>query len=305
MSAMGTSVSLSFSLFTFSTIFHFLSSSAHSSFPLRLSCYNFFLLPFLSYFPFLPSLLALSYLPFLSFIHLLSFLLLDDFPVNRCTCSQSTSCYNILQGHQQSTLWPANSTFFPRARIQFLLSSWSPPLPLELNWKSWMCNPGLPVKLSTFLHFLLSFSSLLFLFFHLQMGLQSVYPGQGRVLRPLSKHLHSHLNSWLPGCSSPRIMWIKRGPCLSTWVWKCHAPPEVHTKLPSSNTHNKTVWRMMNFFVILVMFYYKFNHVCQKCIFRLMDKVGFDILVKAEDRAATKKYFSICQIVFFINHSSL
>lgn len=27
--------------------------------------------------------------------------------------------------------------------------------------------------------------------------------GQGRALRPLSKHLHSHFNSWLPQFSSP------------------------------------------------------------------------------------------------------
>lgn len=92
----------------------------------------------------------------------------------------------------------ATSEFSPRARIQLLLFSWFPALPLSWTESHGCVIPVSLVKLSIFFfHFLLCFSV-----FHLQMDLEYVCLGQGRVLRPLSKHLHSHFNSWLPQFSS-------------------------------------------------------------------------------------------------------
>ncbi len=79
------------------------------------------------------------------------FLLLDDFPVNRLLLFPVNILFLHPVRHQQSAVccaadWSANSEFFPRARIQFLLSSWSPPLPL-----SWTESHGcvIPVSLSS------------------------------------------------------------------------------------------------------------------------------------------------------------
>lgn len=180
MSAMGTSVSLSLSLRSFQSP----SPPFSTFFPPPL-------FPPLSYF--YPDILsfctAFSFFLFSPFTFssgsaVLAFSLFFSFhllPALGWLSSKSLYLFpvNILllhpAWHQQSAVccvpdWSANSEFFPRARIQFLVSSWSPFTSSELNWKSWMCNPGLPVKLSTFLHFLPSFTSLLFLFFSFANG---------------------------------------------------------------------------------------------------------------------------------------
>lgn len=132
----------------FLQLLHFPLSSLSS--PLYLWYSNFLNVPFLSFlffFSFNQFLWPWRTPPFL-----FSFLLLPAFGWLyriRSTCSQSTSCTTSCTASAVCCVadrLASSEFFFPRARIQFLLSSWSPALPL-----SWTESHGcvIPVSLSS------------------------------------------------------------------------------------------------------------------------------------------------------------
>lgn len=93
------------------------------------------------------------------------------------------------------------------------------------------------------------------------MDLESVCLGQGRVLQPLSKHLHSHFNSRLPQFSSPGYAKKKDKPiCLLQcgnvhyWSKSCTKSPNnriTKQKKSSCNLQLSEMKKIFNFWTLL------------------------------------------------------